>query len=243
MDINKMSFNKRVRLVKKETFEIVTKSNELGKIKDSKQTGYYSLRAIFDALHVSLDKYGVDVEPVINKENVVFTWYDDFSEATRETMIDFSNLTGLQKLPMMANIVQSEGAVKSYVRRYAYTTLLNLNSTDTIEHNKPQDQPRRQQQPQQRQQPKPPTTPPRKINNNQLKMYYALVKEKGFTTEEDKKLIDSLVKEGFKLDSKTNWLEHDFHKFIDFMKKSDKETITFSLERKIQKRKELEGAK
>jgi hypothetical protein len=253
MDINKMSFNKRVRLVKKEVFDVVTKSNELGKIKSNSgsktETGYYSLRTIFDALHPALDKYGVDVEPMFNKDNVVFTWYDDESDAKRETMVDFSNLVGLAKLPMMANIVQSEGGVKSYLRRYGYTILFNLNSTDIIEKYQPKDQSKKQ--PQQRQQPtqpkpqapKQPTTPPRKINNNQLKMYYALVKEKGFTTEEDKKLIDSLVKEGFKLDSKTNWLEHDFHKFIDFMKKSDKETITFSLERKIQKRRETEGAK
>jgi hypothetical protein len=254
MDISKMSFNKRIRLVKKETFDAVIESSELGEIssrtKDGKKIntgkGYYTLRTIFSALHPAMDKYDIDLEIMINKDNILCIWYDCIEDKKREVLIDFSSISGMQKLPLMNNMVQSDGAVKSYIRRYALTTLLNLNSTDDIEERQPKDQPKSQYTPRQ-QQPKQPTQPkqqqPKKITNTNLKAYYATIKEKGFTTEEDKELIDSLVKEAFQLKSKNDWLDVHYGPFMKFMKEADKETIKMSLERKIQKRKEKEGAK
>jgi hypothetical protein len=130
---NKLSFNKRISLVKKEVFEGVTNSGELDNIKGSNTTGFYSIATIDKYLHPCLDKYNLDLDLWIEKTKIVGIWYDCESDKTREVIIDFSRIENIGKLQLMANEVMSEGAVKSYTRRYALTSILMLPSTDLIE--------------------------------------------------------------------------------------------------------------
>jgi hypothetical protein len=130
---NKLSFNKRISLVKKEVFEGVTSSGELDNIKGSNTTGFYSLSTIDKYLHPCLDKYDLDLDLWIEKTKIVGIWYDCESDKTREVIVDFSRIENIGKLQLMANEVMSEGAVKSYTRRYALTSILMLPSTDLIE--------------------------------------------------------------------------------------------------------------
>ena len=133
--MSELSFNKRISLVKKEVFEKVTSSDELSNISGTSSTGYYSLETIYKFLYPILDKYNLDVDIVVNKDNVTGTWIDCLgdSEKARIMVIDFSELVGLGKLPLMQNVIQSKGAVMSYLRRYFLTTFLGLPATDKID--------------------------------------------------------------------------------------------------------------
>lgn len=139
MKNNEMNFNKRVMLVKKEVFEGITSSNELDSIASTKKQGYYSLNTILKYLYPVLEKYEVDLDLEIYSGQIIGHWYDCISDKERQVNVDFSELrekmSQIKKLPMMANEVQSDGAEKSYTRRYAYTSILGLNATDEIENN------------------------------------------------------------------------------------------------------------
>jgi hypothetical protein len=128
-----MSFNKRVSLVKKDVFEQLKETKELDNIKGSNTSGFYSLSTIEKYLNPALDKYDLDLDLEIFSDKIVGHWYDCQSEKQRDIEIDFHRIENVDKLQLMANMVQSEGAVKSYTRRYALTAILRLPSTDLIE--------------------------------------------------------------------------------------------------------------
>jgi hypothetical protein len=135
MSDKKINFNKRISMVKRETFKSITGDGELGSIAGTKKQGYYSLKSIFLHSNPFLDKYDLDIDLEIGKDNVQYTWIDcaDDSDKVRKGVIDFSVIVGLKKLQLMANDVQSDGGVKSYIRRYALNIILNLPSTDVID--------------------------------------------------------------------------------------------------------------
>lgn len=137
MSTDKMSFNKRIMMVKKTTFEGVTSSKELDSIASTKKQGYYSLKTIFTYLYPALDEYNLDLDLEIMPDKIIGNWYDCLSDKERKVNVDFTELrekmSQVKKLPLMANEVQSDGAEKSYTRRYAYTIVLGLNATDEIE--------------------------------------------------------------------------------------------------------------
>lgn len=138
MENKDMSFNKRIMMVKKTTFEGVISSGELDSIAKSQKQGFYSLKTIFTHLYPALEEYNLDLDLEIMPDKIVGKWFDCLNdEKVRTIYVDFSDLIEkykiIEKLPMMANMVQSDGAYKSYTRRYAYTSILGLNATDEID--------------------------------------------------------------------------------------------------------------
>ena len=127
----KLSFNKRIALTKTETFKAIQDTG-LDKTANSK-AGYYSLKSIMIVLNPLLEKYDLDLDLSLEKNTVVIKWFDCESEKVRLSSVDVSAIEGIDRLPSMSNMVQSMGACMTYVRRYAYTVVLNLNATDLIE--------------------------------------------------------------------------------------------------------------
>lgn len=135
--MEKISFNKRISNVKREVFNKITNSNELGSLAGSRTNGYYSLNTIFKYLYPILDSNNVDIDLEILTDSVICTWYDCLEDAKRSKIFDLTDLSvklsKIEKLPLMPNEVQSAGAVVTYIRRYALTNMLGLNATDVIE--------------------------------------------------------------------------------------------------------------
>jgi hypothetical protein len=198
-----LSFNKRISLAKKEVFDGVTTSKELENIKGTNTTGFYSIATIEKYLYPTLEKFDLDLDMIIEKDKIIGIWFDCFgqSEKTRSIVVDFSRIENIGKLQLMANEVQSEGAVKSYTRRYALSAILRLPSTDLIDSNitqKPNQPAKQQNQPQQNQSPNNPKVNPNPnqlnkpspiINAAQLKKLFATMNEKGKTEEDINKYI------------------------------------------------------
>lgn len=132
---NVLSFNKRILLVKKYVFENLKETKELDNIKGSNTSGFYSLSTIEKYLFPALDLYDLDLDLEIFSDKIIGHWYDCNGDAQRDIEIDFHRIENVEKLQLMANMVQSEGAVKSYTRRYALTAILRLPSTDLIDTN------------------------------------------------------------------------------------------------------------
>jgi hypothetical protein len=132
---NVLSFNKRISLVKKYVFENLKETKELDNIKGSNTSGFYSLSTIEKYLFPALDLYDLDLDLEIFSDKIIGHWYDCNGDAQRDIEIDFHRIENVEKLQLMANMVQSEGAVKSYTRRYALTAILRLPSTDSIDMN------------------------------------------------------------------------------------------------------------
>ena len=130
-----LSFNKRISLVKKYVFENLKETKELDNIKGTNTTGFYSLSTIEKYLFPALDMYDLDLDLEIFSDKIIGHWYDCSGDNQRNIEIDFSRIEHVEKLQLMANMVQSEGAVKSYTRRYALTAILRLPSTDLIDSN------------------------------------------------------------------------------------------------------------
>ena len=134
---NILSFNKRVKLVQNGCLEVLGKEN-LSKTSNSK-SGYYSLKSIFTALNPLLEKYEVNLEILeISQVSIRMEWFDDRSDSTRDFVLSIEKIKDVPRLASIPNEVQSYGAVLTYVKRYAYTCALRLNSTDVIENNYPQ---------------------------------------------------------------------------------------------------------
>jgi hypothetical protein len=189
---NKLSFNKRILLTKKQVFEGVQQV-ELDKTANDK-AGYHSLKSIMIVLNPLLDKYGLDLELDIKKTEVIITWYDCLEDKQRKSSIDISKIENVSRLPSMTNEVQSMGACLTYVRRYAYTTALNLNATDTIENSTGKGNGD-----------KPPTK--QQLTEKQLKRLFALQKSADIADEQ----LKEYLKKNFKIDSrkKLNKLQYE----------------------------------
>lgn len=168
----KLSFNKRISLTKKEVFDLV-QSDGLDKGGNGR-SGYYSIKTIMSNLNKTMDKYDIDLDVDISGKVISCIWLDCLSEATRIVSIELKPVDEIERLASMQNIIQSEGAVLTYYRRYAITNCLNLNATDLIENFASN-----QQKPTQPTKPKEPT----KVSEPQLKRLFAIMNKKGKTEE------------------------------------------------------------
>jgi len=222
-----LSFNKRVKLVQNGCLEVLGKS-DLSKTSNSK-SGYYSLKSIFLTLNPLLEKYEINLEILeISQISVHMCWFDDLSDQTRDIILSIEKIKDVPRLASIPNEVQSYGAVLTYVKRYAYTCALRLNSTDVIENNypkQPQTPPRQPQKPQ---------TPNDKIDNNDIKYFYAVFNKKFEKARLDTE-IDDLIKKAFKVESKKDILKIDLRKMIEYADKANPEEIIKTLNTKIAK--------
>lgn len=136
----KLSFRKRISLVKATVIKTLLESKELSKMgSGNSKNGYYSLSTIMEALQPALVANDLDFDIEMGDTKVIGTWFDTESDKTHVSTFDLSRLSviinNLEKLPMMQNSIQTEGAIKTYFRRYALTAFLNLPATDEIDTN------------------------------------------------------------------------------------------------------------
>jgi hypothetical protein len=231
-----LSFNKRVKMVQNGCLEILGKS-DLSKTSNSK-SGYYSLKSIFLTLNPLLEKYEINLEILeISQISVHMCWFDDLSDQTRDIILSIEKIKDVPRLASIPNEVQSYGAVLTYVKRYAYTCALRLNSTDVIENNyprQPQTPPRQPQKPQKPQTPPAPKEPNDKIDNNDIKYFYAVFNKKFEKARLDTE-IDDLIKKAFKVESKKDIKKNDLRKMIEYADKATPDQIIKTLNDKIAK--------
>lgn len=229
-----LSFNKRISLVKKYVFENLKETKELDNIKGTNTTGFYSLSTIEKYLFPALDMYDLDLDLEIFSDKIIGHWYDCSGDNQRNIEIDFSRIEHVEKLQLMANMVQSEGAVKSYTRRYALTAILRLPSTDLIDSNfnktnnnnntdnknnninKGTNQSAGQ---------------PGKVTPPQLKRYYAIAKDKGFDID----YLDELIKVAYGIQTKNDWIKADYDAFTKYMESNTMQDTHNVLIAKIKK--------
>ena len=224
-----LSFNKRISLVKKYVFENLKETKELDNIKGTNTTGFYSLSTIEKYLFPALDMYDLDLDLEIFSDKIIGHWYDCSGDNQRNIEIDFSRIEHVEKLQLMANMVQSEGAVKSYTRRYALTAILRLPSTDLIDSdfnknnfrgndkkdngkNTGNDNKAAVQIGQNNQGNKS-AKDERKVTPPQLKRYFAIAKDKGFDID----YLDELIKVAYSIPTKNDWLKSDYDAFTKYM--------------------------
>jgi len=189
----KLSFNKRISLVKQEVFTAV-QSEDLDKAGNAK-SGYYSIKTIITHLNIAMNKYDIDLDVIVSGKVISCIWVDCLSESTRVVPIELKPIDEIERLAAMQNIIQSEGAVLTYYRRYAITNCLNLNATDLIE-NTPSNQNNQRNQNQNQQQKTQPTNQnkpepkkPAVVSEPQLKRLFAIMNNKGKTEEDINKYI------------------------------------------------------
>lgn len=212
---NKKTFSKRIKLVQNGVFNILNKE-DLSKTSNSK-SGYYSLKSIFQALNPLLEEYELNIEIMeISQISIHMCWFDDLSNDTRDIIISIEKIKDVPRLASIPNDVQSYGAILTYVKRYAYTSVLRLNSTDIIENNYP----KQQQQPK----PQPKPQPKQPITNTDIKRFYAVFNKK-FTKDQLDTEIDSLIKKYFGVESKKDIDRQDLIKMIDYADKNTPDNI------------------
>lgn len=189
--MDKLSFNKRIALTKKETASLI-QAESLDKGGNVK-SGYYSIKTIMYHLNQIMDKYDIDIDIIISGKVISCIWIDCLSEATRVVPIELKEIHEIERLAAMQNIIQSQGAVLTYYRRYAITNMLNLNATDLIENNPPQKPNKPVQKPTENQ------TIPKTVSEAQLKRLFAIMNKKGKTKEDIDKYLKA--KKSWKIDS------------------------------------------
>lgn len=138
----KLSFKKRISIVKANVCMKVIESKELSKLgSGTTKSGYYSLSTIIQILQPELLLNDLDLDIKMFDNKVVGVWIDcqDNSDLEKEVEFDLTRLSNiileLKRLPQMQNEIQTEGSIKTYFRRYALTSFLNLPATDEIDSN------------------------------------------------------------------------------------------------------------
>lgn len=228
-----LSFNKRIKLAQNGCLEVLGK-DDLSKTSNSK-SGYYSLKSIFLTLNPLLEKYEINLEILeISQISVHMCWFDDLSDQTRDIILSIEKIKDVPRLASIPNEVQSYGAVLTYVKRYAYTCALRLNSTDVIENNYPRQPQTPPRQPQKPQKPQTPPAPNDKIDNNDIKYFFAVFNKKFEKARLDTE-IDDLIKKAFKVESKKDIKKNDLRKMIEYADKANPEEIIKTLNNKIAK--------
>jgi len=203
---DKLSFNKRIALTKKEVFDLV-QSEDLDKGGNAK-SGYHSIKTIITNLAPIMDKYDIDLDVIVSGKVISCIWVDCLSEATRVVPIELKPVDEIERLAAMQNIVQSEGAVLTYYRRYAITNCLNLNATDLIE-NAPSNQKNKPDRKKQSD----PQPEPTKASDKQLKMLFEICKKKNIS---DSKLMAN-IKKTYGLEDKKDLNQEQFNAVIKFL--------------------------
>jgi len=192
--MDKLSFNKRISLVKQEVFTAV-QSEDLDKGGNSR-SGYYSIKTIMTNLNKVMNKYDIDMDIVMDGKIISCIWVDCLSELTRVVPIELKPIEEIERLAAMQNIIQSQGAVLTYYRRYAITNCLNLNATDLIENQSAK-----------------PTT----VSEPQLKRLFAIMKSKN-KTEED---INKYISKKWNLKSKKELTTDMYNDLVGALEKSN----------------------
>lgn len=211
MESKDLTFFKRIALTKKEVFELV-QLEDLDKAGNNK-SGYYSIKTIVNALNPTMDKYDLDCDIVISDKLATFIWLDCLSDKTRSITLELKPISEIERLASMQNIVQSNGAVLSYYKRYLMTTALNLNSTDLIE-NSPSNQNKNQNQKSGQTGQDKPEQPPKLANESQLKTMFTLMNIKGVTKEAMKKSI----KKQYNIDSSKQLTIKQYNEIMKYFK-------------------------
>lgn len=207
-----LSFFKRIALCKQEVFEGV-QSEDLDKAGNNK-SGYYSIKTIVTHLNPAMNKYDIDCDIVISDNLATFIWIDCNSDKTRTITLELRPMSTIERLASMQNIVQSAGAVLSYYKRYLFTTVLNLNSTDLIE-NSPSNQNKTQNQKSGQTGQDKPEPPVQKLaNESQLKAMFTLMNIKGVTKEAMKKSI----KKQYNIDSSKQLTIRQYNDIMKYFK-------------------------
>jgi hypothetical protein len=226
-----LSFNKRISLVKKYVFENLKETKELDNIKGTNTIGFYSLSTIEKYLFPALDMYDLDLDLEIFSDKIIGHWYDCAGDNQRNIEIDFSRIEHVEKLQLMANMVQSEGAVKSYTRRYALTAILRLPSTDLIDSDFNKTNNNNNENNNINKATKQSAGQPGKVTQNQLKRYYAIATNKEF----DVNYLDELIKVAYGINTKNDWLKSDYDAFTKYMEGNTMQDTTNTLIVKIKK--------
>lgn len=200
---NKPTFSKRIALTKKEVFELVQKEN-LEKAGNTR-SGYYPIKVIMSALNPTLDKYDLDVEVLIAGTGCInCIWIDCLSDKTRSVPIELKPIHEIERLAGMQNIVQSQGGVMTYYRRYALTNLLNLNATDLIENStgkNHQDKVNKQQK------------PSVLVNQDDLKKMFTLMTKKNITIDS----MEKSIKKQYNLDDNKQLTKTQYNQIMSYL--------------------------
>jgi hypothetical protein len=136
----KLSFRKRISIVKSTVIKTLLESKELSKLgSGSSKNGYYSLSTIMEVFQPALVENDLDFEIEMDDDKVIGTWMDCDSDMIKPVIFHLKRLAkiieNLERLPQMQNAIQTEGSIKTYFRRYALTAFLNLPATDEIDTN------------------------------------------------------------------------------------------------------------
>lgn len=207
--MEKLTFRKRIALTKVECFTNI-QEKELDKAGNAK-SGYYSLKTIFQSLNPIMCKYDLDIEIDIKGKYINVIWYDCLSDSSTVVELEVKPLEEIERLASMQNIVQSQGAVISYYRRYALTNALNLNATDILENAPPQQQQQQKQtQPQQQKQKQ-----QKQVSEAQLRRLYAIMKNKDKTDED----INSWIMKKYKINSKKELTMEQYEELCQALEK------------------------
>jgi hypothetical protein len=134
----KLSFRKRISIVKAAVVKTLIESKELSKLgSGSSKNGYYSLSTIMEVFQPALVENDLDFDITMDDNEVVGTWIDCESDKVVDVIFKLGRLAkiieNLERLPQMQNAIQTEGSIKTYFRRYALTAFLNLPATDEID--------------------------------------------------------------------------------------------------------------
>jgi hypothetical protein len=196
----KLSFRKRISLVKDVVVRTLIKSKELSKLgSGSSKNGYYSLSTIAEVFQPALVENDLDFEIEMDDDKVIGTWIDCDSDMTKTVVFHLKRLAkiieNLERLPQMQNAIQTEGSIKTYFRRYALTAFLNLPATDEIDsynNNKKQSTPTPAPKPDK---PKPKPTPAPPVPAKTADEFIGLTTEqKAEINKKDKAIVDYLLK-------------------------------------------------
>lgn len=205
---NELSFNKRIALTKKEVFELVQRE-QMDKAGNGK-SGYYSIKTIMSAFNSVSDKYNVDLDIQIMQSIdecalIDCTWIDCMSESTRTIKLDcLKAIAKIERLAAMQNIIQSQGAILTYYRRYALTNVFGLNATDLIENSVAQKQAPAQQQ-----------NKDYKISEKQQKFLFAKSSEREISKEQ----IKEYLKKSFNVESSKDLTKSQMDKMLSDLEK------------------------
>jgi hypothetical protein len=196
----KLSFRKRISIVKDTVVKTLIESKELSKLgSGSSKNGYYSLSTIMETFQPALVDNDLDFDIEMSDDKVTGIWVDCDSDMTKTVIFELGRLAkiieNLERLPQMQNAIQTEGSIKTYFRRYALTAFLNLPATDEIDsqsYNKKPSTPTPAPKPDK---PKPKPTPAPPVPAKTADEFIGLTTEqKAEINKKDKAIVDYLLK-------------------------------------------------
>lgn len=177
---SKLAFSRRRSLVKFYTQKRLEEQTKLGKVAGGK-SGYFEISTIVNSMNDLLVKYFVDIEVVIEQENIIVKWIDCTDEKEYLYKVYIGDVKVPNKLPMMANEIQSKGAILSYFRRYGLVNALGLQATLDLIEQKSYDDWKSKQNTNQKSY---------SITEKQVKLVYGKMEEFNYSKEIVKKILN-----------------------------------------------------